>query len=426
MKNRGGTGRKLVVVVSADENPGTPFPLRRIWSAARSFPPASSSRSLRSTAREFSPMKITGIQTLPVRVGIDRRVGQVADAKGFRFQSQILLLIVQTDDGLEGIGEANGSPDWSGETQLGEQALIEQHLTPRLLGEDPRQVRKCLQKLGRTFGNSFAKAGIEMALLDLLGKSLSTPVYQLLGGPVRSLEIPLRFPVMPVGPAESAEVAARLVAEGFRTIKLKVGHDPLVFDLERVRQVREKIGPDVRLTVDANGGWSVNEAIQASRELEAFQIAFVEQPVHRLDLEGLADVRRRSHLPIMADESVFTPRDALRCIQLGAADILSVYPGKHGGILPTMEIVALAEAAGVQCAIGSNVEWDVASAAMAHLAVALPNIPVERHAADIIGPVFHTERSGPQRLYQGNGTVRVPEGPGLGVTLNDELRSTPR
>lgn len=363
-------------------------------------------------------MKITTIETIPVRIGVDRRVGEVKDTKGFRFTSQVLVIRVRTDSGIEGLGEVNGSPDWSGETCVGARAVIDQHMAPKLIGEDPRKIRHCMTKLSRTFANPFAKAGLEMALFDILGKSLNVPLYQLLGGAVRPMELPLRFPIMPVSPAESASVAAKVVAEGFQTVKLKVGHDPLDHDLERVRLVRECIGPKVRLTVDANGGWSVNEAIRASHALEQYDVAFVEQPVHRMDLDGLARVRRQTRLPIMADESVFTMQDALTCIQKEAADILSVYPGKNGGILNTIAIVALAEAAGVQCAIGSNLEWDIASSAMAHLAVALPNITVERYAADIIGPFFHIEHAIVAGCKVNGGTLTFSEGPGLGVELD--------
>jgi L-Ala-D/L-Glu epimerase len=363
-------------------------------------------------------MKITGIETVYVRVAVDRRVGAVKDAKGFRFASDLLVLFVQTDAGIEGIGEVNGSPDWSGETAFGAKAVIERHWTPQLLGEDPRRIRHCMQKISRTFANSFAKAGIEMALFDILGKSLRTPLYQLLGGAVRNHDLPLRFPVMPVGPKESAEAALRIVNEGCRTIKLKVGHDPLAFDLDRVQQVRDAVGADVRITVDANGGWSVNDAIQAAPLLEECGVAFIEQPVHRLDLDGLAQVRRRIRLPVMADEAIFTMQDAIACIQKGAADIISVYPGKHGGILNTVAIVSMAEAAGVHCAIGSNLEWDIGSAAMAHVAVALPNIAVERYAVDIIGQLFHIEHAVETPLHSPGWQVTVPTAPGLGVTVD--------
>lgn len=365
-------------------------------------------------------MKITAIETLPVQVGVDRRVGQVKDTKGFRFTSHLVLVFVRTDTGLEGIGEVNGSADWSGETYLGELAVINHHLAPRLIGEDPRRIRHCMARINNTFANPFAKCGIEMALFDLLGKSVNAPLYQLLGGAVRPFELPLRFPIMPVGPRETAEAGSRMVSEGFRTIKVKVGQDPLNFDLERIRLVREAIGPDIRLTVDANGGWSVNDAIRAAPRLEEYGVAFIEQPVHRLDLDGLARVRAQSRLPIMADESIFTVQDALNCIRKEAADIISVCPGKHGGLLNTQAIIAMAEAAGVQCAIGSNLEWDIASAAMAHLTVAAPNIAVERYAADIIGPMFHVEHAVETPFDVVNGQLTVPQGPGLGMVVNRE------
>jgi len=362
-------------------------------------------------------MKITRIETIPVTVPIDRRVGTVENPKGFRFQSRLLMIVIHTDSDIEGVGEVTASPDWSGETSLGAQALIDQHLTPRLLGEDPRRIRHCMDRLAKTFANPFAKAGLEMALFDILGKTLNAPVHQLIGGAVRDGQLPIRFPVMPVGPQQSAEVSQRMVQEGFQTIKLKVGHDPLEYDLERLRRVREAVGPGIRITVDANGGWSVNEAIRAAPHLEEFGVLFVEQPVHRLDLEGLAEVRRNIRLPVMADESVFTVQDALRCIQLRAADIISVYPGKNGGLLNTLAIASLAEAAGVQCAIGSNMEWDVGSATMAHACAAIPNICVERYGADIIGALFHTTRAIEAPLMTEPAHVGIPQGPGLGVTI---------
>ncbi len=363
-------------------------------------------------------MKITAIETLPVSVAVDRRVGQPKDTKGFRFTSHVIVVFIRTDTGLEGIGEINGSADWSGETQVGEQAVVEKTFAPRLIGEDPRRIRHCMDKLKSVFANSFAKAGIEIALFDILGKSLNAPLHQLLGGAVRSSDLPLRFPIMPVGPQESAAAATRMVAEGFRTIKLKVGQDPLDFDLERVRLVREAIGPQVRITVDANGGWSVNDSIRAAPFLEELGVAFIEQPVHRLDLDGLARVRQHSRLPIMADEAIFTPQDAVNCIRKEAADIISVCPGKHGGLLNTQAIISMCEAAGVQCAIGSNLEWDIASAAMAHLTVAAPNIAVERYAADIIGPLFHVQHALKEPWDVNNGQIAVPQGPGLGIDLD--------
>lgn len=138
-------------------------------------------------------MKITGIDTFPIAVAVDRRVGQVEDTKRFRFTSHLVVILIRTDVGIEWVGEVNGSPDWSGETYLGAKALIALHLAPRLIGEDPRRIRYCMAKIERTFGNPFAKAGIEMALFDILGKSLNTLLYQLLGSAVRSFDLLVPF-----------------------------------------------------------------------------------------------------------------------------------------------------------------------------------------------------------------------------------------
>jgi L-alanine-DL-glutamate epimerase-like enolase superfamily enzyme len=276
-----------------------------------------------------------------------------------------------------------------------------------------------MERLNKTFGNPFAKAGIEMALFDLLGKSLGMRRSinswrgSCAGRRYRCGSRSCRW-----GRNSPPKSRGKMAAEGFRTIKLKVGHDPLDYDLKRVRLVRDAVGEEVRLTVDANGGWSVNEAIRAAPQLEELGVAFIEQPVHRSDLDGMARVRRAVRLPIMADEAVFTVQDALACLQKEAADIISVYPGKNGGLLNTLTIVRMAEAAGVQCAIGSNLEWDISSAAMIHATAALRNIDVERYAADIIGPIFHVEHACSPSLLGSPGHVVIPEGPGLGVTLD--------
>ncbi len=362
-------------------------------------------------------MKITAIDTIPVRLDVDAPV-DVEDSKGFRFTSTVIVVIVRTDEGLEGLGEANGSADWGGETYVGSQQLIDHHIAPLLLGEDPREITRCMAKLAKIYANPFAKAAVEMALFDLLGKSLGAPLYQLLGGTVRSKTIPLRFPLFPVDPEQASRVARMVVDEGCRTVKIKVGRDTAATDLERVAAVRDAVGPEVRVTVDANGGWSANEAIRIAPELERLGVAFIEQPVSRYDLDTLAYVRARSPLPIMADEAIFTLHDALTCPQKGAADIISVYPGKNGGIGTTVAIAAVAEAIGVHCTIGSNLEWDIATAAMAHVAVALPNIQVERYAADVMGPNFHVDHALTEPLDCDVGQITVPDGPGLGLELD--------
>jgi muconate cycloisomerase len=191
-------------------------------------------------------------------------------------------------------------------------------------------------------------------------------------------------------------------------------------DVERLRAVRQAIGPDTWLSVDANGGYTAAQAIWVAAQLEKLNVVLFEQPTRRGDHRAMAEVRHRSGIPIMADESVFTPHDALEVIRHDAADVLSLYPGKHGGIRPTQQIAHLAEAAGIPCTIGSNLEREVATAAMAHVTVATANLQCERFPGDLIGPVYYTECLSTEPLTYRADRLWVPQGPGLGVRVGGE------
>jgi muconate cycloisomerase len=248
------------------------------------------------------------------------------------------------------------------------------------------------------------------------------PVYRLLGGmaqkETKEKGIRLKFVIGAVEPELAAQRAAKMVERGWKSIKVKVArHDHPRVDLERLRAVRSAIGPKTWLSIDANGGYTPEQAIWLAARLESVDVALFEQPTRRCDHEAMAEVRRRSPVPIMADESVFTPQDALEVIRHRAADVMSLYPGKHGGIRQTQQIAKMAEGAGIPCTIGSNLEREVATAAMAHVTACTANLQCERFPGDLIGPVYFTESLTPQPLRYQADRLWVPEGPGLGVTL---------
>jgi muconate cycloisomerase len=333
-----------------------------------------------------------------------------------------VLVRVSDDAGRVGLGEASVTAIWSGESQLGTIALIEQELAPLLVGADPFDIEWIGRRMERTvFANSFAKAALEMALLDLQGQTLGVPVYKLLGGCDRETQargIRLKFVVGAVEPELAAQRAARMVQRGWKAIKVKVArHEHPRLDAERLRAVRQAIGPDTWLSVDANGGYTVEDAVWAAARFEKLEVALFEQPTRRGDHAAMAEVRRQSAIPIMADESVFTPLDALEVIRHRAADILSLYPGKHGGIRPTQAIAKLAESAGIPCTIGSNLEREVATAAMAHVTVCTANLQCERYPGDLIGPVYYTQPLTREPLRYEADRLWVPEKPGLGVAV---------
>jgi muconate cycloisomerase len=364
-------------------------------------------------------MKIVRIDTIPVDIPIDPTRALKSGGGGRHARSQFLLVKVHTDDGPVGLGEVSCTPRWSGEDHVTAAHIIATILAPLLAGEDPTHVERLARVLrGTVAGHPFTKAAVEMALWDILGKVAGLPLYRLLGGPVRDV-VPTKFSVTGQPPPAAAQVAAWAAGQGFRMMKVKVGVDPDE-DVARVRAVREAVGPDVRLGVDANGGWAPRTAIRTIRRLGEFGIVFVEQPVPPRDPSWLAEVRRGVEVPIVADESVYTPEDAMALVRAGAADVLSVYVGKAGGIGPARRIAALAEAAGLTCTVGSNLEMGVASAAMIHLAMATPGIGAEEIPCDILGPFFYEDDILADPLLITAGEARPPEGPGLGVELDEE------
>jgi len=201
-------------------------------------------------------------------------------------------------------------------------------------------------------------------------------------------------------------------------MKVKVGLEPRE-DAARVRAVRDAIGPEIKLGVDANGGWSVAQAVAVLDALRDQGLAFAEQPVPPGDPLQLADVRRRVGLPVVADESVNNAQDALNLIRAGAVDALSIYVGKAGGIGPARAIAAVAAAAGVACTVGSNLELGIGSAAMIHLALATPGIEAEAWPCDILTPFYNEHDLLTESLPITAGQARAFERPGLGVELDE-------
>lgn len=363
-------------------------------------------------------MKITRIETIPVRVPIHARLA-IRGKGGMHAVSPFLLVKVHTSEGICGLGEVSATPRWSGEDQVTAAHFIESIFAPLLVGQDPSEVETLSARTrAALFGNTFTKAAIEMALWDIAGKAAGVPVCRLLGGPVRA-RIPIKWSISGVDPVRASEIAAWALEKGFRTMKVKVGIDAEQ-DIARVRAVRDVVGAEVRLGVDANGAWDVPTAIRMIRALGEFEIYFAEQPVAPGDPERMAEVRRSVDIPVLADESVCSVDDAAMLIRASAASAFSIYVGKSAGIGPARTIAATAAAAGIPCTVGSNLELGVATAAMIHLAAATHGIDAEQFPCDIIGPLFYTEEILREPLRIADGHADLPQGIGLGVELDDD------
>jgi L-alanine-DL-glutamate epimerase-like enolase superfamily enzyme len=364
-------------------------------------------------------MQITHIETIPLLVPIKPFLA-IRSSQGVHNASPFLLVKAHTDAGIIGLGEASCTPLWSGEDHHTAAHFIETQLAPVLLGKDPRDISALTRQMETVLpGNPFTKSALQMALWDILGKSAGLPLYRLLGGKVREA-VPLKFSISGQAPDKAAEIARWAVQQGFQAVKVKVGVEPEE-DMARVRAVREAIGAQVRLGVDANGGWSKQEAIQMLRRLEAFDIFFAEQPVSPADMAWMAEVRRVAHVPLIADESVFSAQQAMAVAREGAADVFSLYVGKTGGIQGAQQMAAVAEAAGIACTVGSNLELGVASAAMIHFALSTPAVRAEAFPCDIIGPFYYDADILTEPLDIQNGRARIGERPGLGIALDEAV-----
>ena len=363
-------------------------------------------------------MHITRVEAIPILVPLKQGL-TTKTAHGEHIDSPYVIVLIHTNTGLVGLGEATLSPRWSGETSPGCVAAINDLLGPLLVGTDPTQITALRQLIdGALTANPFTRAAVEMALWDLAGKAVDRPLYQLLGGVVLE-EIPIKMVVgaFPVPQAEA--LAQRFLDWGVGCLKVKVGLDPAI-DFKRVQAVRQLAGPDMPIGIDANCGWDLPTARRLLDQLAPLGILFAEQPIPPHDVEALAQLRLHSPIPIMADESVFTLSDAWSVTSARAADVLSIYPGKHGGIAATLEICHLARAGGIVCHMGSNLELGIATAAMLHLAAAVPEIASRAYPADLIGPLYHEADMIRQPLELGPKIARPPQGPGLGVELDQE------
>ena len=322
--------------------------------------------------------------------------------------------MIHTDAGLTGLGEASSIWDRRGR---GESETINGLLADMLCGLDPRRIREIADRMDQLLHRSFpAKAGIEMALYDLVGKACDVPVYQLLGGQVRD-RVLLSHSLSMGDPEAIASQAQSLVAQGYKTLKAKIGRN-LRADLAVLAAVRSAVGSEIVLRVDANMGWSsAKEAVRCIEAIADFDLELVEQPLAADDLEGLRFVRERVSLPIMADESVWTPADALNCVRHQAVDVFNVYVSEAGGLGAAARIFAIAEAARLPCIIGSMPELGIGTAAQAHLAFAMPNLG---YASDVNGCVYHSGDVIREKLPIADGYILPPPGPGLGVSLDED------
>ncbi|MDA0835302.1 MAG: mandelate racemase/muconate lactonizing enzyme family protein [Planctomycetota bacterium] len=362
-------------------------------------------------------MNITKVQTYAVEIPVKPEL-QITSSLGQHTISRYVIVRITTDNGIEGVGEATVMPRWSGETVWGCKALIDNVYAPLLVGCDPHDIAEIDHRMEKAAAdNWFAKSAVEMACWDIQGKEAGKPVYELLGGAVRDRKIRCRFSMSAYKPDRARQRAQELIDAGFTTIKIKVTGD-VPSDVERVQAVREVIGPKIPIVIDANCGYQADGAIEAGQKMADLNVVLFEQPTPQGDFAGMAKVRQNIGFEVMADDAVFDMHDAVNCVRADACQVISVYPGKNGGISRTKAIVDYCEQNGIACSMGSNLEWDLATAAMCHLVVACKNLQIEKYPGDILGPSYHAFSIAKNPIVIDGPFVTVTDRPGLGVDVD--------
>lgn len=296
-------------------------------------------------------------------------------------ESHSIIVKIITDYDTIGWGESSPSKRVTGETPETAIKTLGK-IAPKLIGQCPLRIEHDVELMDSIVnGNPAAKAAIDMALHDIFGKTARKPLFMLMGGYRMGVLTDITLSMK--SPKEMAEDAIKAVKKGFKALKVKVGVDPAE-DVERIKLIREAVGSSVQIRVDANQGWTRQQGMEALTKIEKFSVQFVEQPVPAEDLQGLVGLRKTSPIPIMADESVHSPEDAMRLIQAEAIDLINIKLMKSGGILKARKIAAIAEASGIPCMIGCMGESEIGIAAGAHLAGAVKNIQYADLDSDIL------------------------------------------
>lgn len=353
-------------------------------------------------------MKITAVRlgriSVPLRTPFKTALRSVSSVED-------VIVELHTDCGAVGYGEAPPTGAITGDTTGAIIGAIQDHIGKTLLGREVEELEPLLQAVQASIvGNSSAKAAVDMALWDLYGQLYQIPVYKLLGGGRKEIVTDITISVN--DPDTMAADAVKAVKRGYDCLKMKVGVNSQL-DVARLKAVRQAVGKETVIRIDANQAWQPKEAVGILNQMQeqGLDIELVEQPVKAHNLEGLKYVTERSYVPVLADEAVFSPADAMTILQMGAADLLNIKLMKCGGLYNALKIASAAEVYGVQCMIGCMLEAKISVNAAVHLACAR-NIITK---VDLDGPVLCREDPILGGAVFQEKTISVSDAPGLGI-----------
>jgi len=358
-------------------------------------------------------MKISRIEAIPYAIPYRK---PFRAASGGVDTAQHVLVRVHTDDGLVGTADAPPRPFTYGETQASIVAVITDLFAPDLLGLAPLQRSEAHARMNRTVGNPVAKGAIDIALWDLIGQNLRTPVTDLLGGYTDQLRV--AHMVGLAEPGEMVDETLRMRSEhGITAFKIKVGRRPLGIDLESCRSIRAALGDDVELYIDGNRGWSAAEALSALRALDDVGLVSAEELCSADDVFGRRWLADRSPIPLIADESAARPSDVAREILGKTAMGISIKTARTG-FTYSQRVLHLCEGLGGEVVMGNQIDGQIGT--LSTLVFGAANPGTARRPAELSFFLDMTDDLLVEPLVIAGGVMRLPERPGLGLTIDPD------
>lgn len=346
--------------------------------------------------------------SIPLKVPFVISLGTIYDAEN-------IIAVIRTKNGITGFGECSPFMTINGESQS-TCFLIGEMLAKKLKGKNALEIEDCINVMDKTiYANTSIKSAFDIALHDIASQHAGIPLYKFLGG--KKIKKLITDYTVSIGtPEKMANDAVKIKKAGYPIIKVKLGENKKI-DVQRIKAIREAIGKKITLRIDANQGWDVKNTIKILTALNKYNIQYCEEPIPRWDFMNLKKIKKKSPIPVMADESCCDHHDAKRLIELGACDMFNLKLGKSSGLFKAQKIIALAEKKNMKMQVGGFMESKIAMTANAHLALSSKNILY----CDFDTPLMFAEDpvSGGV-IYKENGIVEVPDTNGLGAWIEKE------
>ncbi len=337
---------------------------------------------------------------------------------GTLHDAQAVIVKIETDEGLFGLGEADPMVPFTEESPESVMAVIRDVIAPNIIGRDPEELNRLEFNLDRLVsGYPTARGAINMALYDILGKSMNKPVYDLLGG-LRHKKLPLLLGISSLDLDDSIAAIEKVRGNGVNTVMLKMGEMAIDDEISRFIGIREHYGEVVKLVVDANQGWEVSQALEFIQGIKGHHLDLLEQPIARHNLTGLKKICEQEVCALSADESLVDAEDAEVLIRDQVVDVFSIKVSKNGGLDTSMRIAQMAAESGLKCLMNSMLEFGITQAASLHLGCTLPNLMDCGHAYGSVTRMADDITDFGQNISEG--FVTVPANPGLGVSLAED------